>query len=605
MRTPLQTSNDTDYRSNGTHPIDDSLFFEEDDQSFEDNFSFDTDDFSFEDIQEQASLASEDDQELTFFSQDDNLFTSDPPAPPISQEIIDPCLHPRTQDELSSKPWPPIPISSEPASKPPYAKAFTPTDLTEAKSFIKIFNPDENQFRRLYSTSISDPVWFYHSTDPSKTRAIPYDRFSYVMFLQHAINGKSLLHSMSWFSADPTIASCIDLDFHNMPAVWLSRRRFPIQELVDKYNLILSRLHFYPSFIAQSPRGLHLFFILSIPLPLATIKQRLNLFLKGIDGWELLPTPTLSIRVPCRKWILDPSSFMRLFRGSKQKVDFSTFHRVPSSLLFKEPHIQSHDAPLKDAQTIAHDTEHPASTTDLSSRDVATHSSSSHLTNTQEKSKQQSPLPSPHLCSFDPFQPFKDHKTNTHLFLFVGAHKARGLTVDQIFPLVLAHVAFSRNHGYTRYLDTEPCTEDRIRRAFKKYKVHRKQLPDISNIPIDDNPLSHLFSLLPSIEEISPAAIRKFLGFTLRWDTAHTMRDSIPGFLNYFRRYPNYDSLAADFFFPLPSEEMEHWCKRYKRIIEALLNLGILEKHPTEYSFKDHRCRYYRLHLPTTSPATT
>ena len=44
---------------------------------------------------------------------------------------------------------------------------------------------------------------------------------------------------------------------------------------------------------------------------------------------------------------------------------------------------------------------------------------------------------------------------------------------------------------------------------------------------------------------------------------------------------------------------LESWVKDYYPIFKPLLDLGILEEHSSSFSREEHRCRFFRLNLPT------
>ena len=228
-----------------------------------------------------------------------------------------------------------------------FQKGKYPIDLHEALQFLFEFQPDTSQMVLVKAYPHTDvngnriippPYWqYYKAYDPSSGK--PKDTFytlhfpekRFLFYLQLALDGKS---TMGFYLSNHSKFLGIDLDFHNPDKrAWTQVKRQPTDLLSFAYTRLLSKFTVLPSLTVESPHGLHLYWLLNKHIrsdelhPTSPLKRSLD----EITNIEYLPQINKPLRVPQKKWILDPKTLTRLLPKSREKsFNFSSLIRYPS-----------------------------------------------------------------------------------------------------------------------------------------------------------------------------------------------------------------------------------------------------------------------------------
>ncbi len=121
-------------------------------------------------------------------------------------------------------------------------------------------------------------------------------------YIEKALAGVVLI---GWFNNLKPNVIGIDIDDH-LGTAWDGVA--PSPQLLSKYNRIL-QVFPEPSLLVQSPRGLHVYYVLDDRLPSNLIEYLTKDKLKGIPC-EIRPTPDLALRIPEASRILDPETLL-------------------------------------------------------------------------------------------------------------------------------------------------------------------------------------------------------------------------------------------------------------------------------------------------------
>ena len=491
-----------------------------------------------------------------------------------------------------------------------------PFDLSEAQSFIDTFQPDPTKLLNKPNSIQIDPegskTWhgsfwrtLHATTSPDALPGFSFEPFTFPLWIQQGIDGRL---TRGFFNSDPAWFFGLDTDIHHSiysPA-WSNHARTPSPELLQAHNEILSLIPFHPSLAAHSPHGLYLLWLLTSPIPFTKIKEVVRELLKNsrystelhkgkrndrsfhdpfLPTWELLPTPRSGLRVPARKWLLDPSTLIRLFaHRSTQKMDFSYLPRYP----FDSFHATTSTKSL--------------STIPPRQPNKPKHSPERGCSVFHDPKSRPYPLDPSKLVHLKYYPDhFENGHTNEQLKLIIQHLKPSGASLDAVRNYVYSLLAYSRPLGYTGDLGKDPTNLDnRIQLLHNSCRV--TPLKGTGRIDALDPDVTLIYSalaganLLPKKRERS---IRSFIASLLHWNTTHaTLTADSPIFKDFLSHDPNYASYSALGFFPLPKTCMESWIKNYYPIFKPLLDLGILEPHSSGSSKDEHRCRHFRLHLP-------
>ena len=183
-----------------------------------------------------------------------------------------------------------------PTKKPPFSlEGMKETELGDAAWFCDIFKPYLNKFAKR-SKKDGELKW-----------PIIYKRMG-LKNLQEIITGGQ---EFGWFTSIRTPVIGLDLDFHHILGGGWTQQGEARPCLRERYEAIVDRMGHYPTLVCRSPSGLHIYFVLHTRLHHDHLKLLTEEKLAGLDDMEhtdILPNPGVPLRIPVRKWILDPES---------------------------------------------------------------------------------------------------------------------------------------------------------------------------------------------------------------------------------------------------------------------------------------------------------
>ena len=179
----------------------------------------------------------------------------------------------------------------------------------DSQFFIKIFNP----YRGKYTVKLQyvhDRYLFDGYGNEWRTIYKPMKNF----LIERAIRGITII---GWFTNTRPNVLGIDIDDHDGYA-WEGVKAS--QRLLSIYDNIL-KIFPLPSIVVQSPRGIHLYYILDDRIPTDILQYLAKLKLKNIPC-EIRPTTDLSLRIPEEKRILNPKTLLPIIINN----ELETYH---------------------------------------------------------------------------------------------------------------------------------------------------------------------------------------------------------------------------------------------------------------------------------------
>lgn len=520
----------------------------------------------------------------------------------------------------------------EPPRRAPQApRRFSPdayyhTTVHDAACFTTLFHP----WRHGYNRNVRDS-WF----------RVP--ELLSLELIQLAIDGKA---TIGYLSTHRTTVLGIDLDDHDHGG-WTPRTRHILPNLHERYTLITSRFPVPPSLVAETPRGIHLFYFLSKPishqhlhhlthLRLAPITNTLNTLntlnsttpdpLQTFDTlstehpdptdlppvrqpYELKPTPTTTLRIPRRQWLRNPATLTPLYKHTTRPIDWHTFPIYHLSTLFGPDyrrHLSIHGYPhpttLNPAALIPgiHPT-HPTPPRSTKKR-------------RNTRSTQAPPSPINHTLITDiesQYLPFQPHQTNDQLLQLVPAYLKAGLTPDQAITRIIDHLRSSPT--YTGPLTNPDKATRRITHVIN-YVTNHTHTPSTPNNPIQPTdpiqsihttdsiePTEHLVAKHPFVPQRTKA-IRRFLESLASWKTHHDRIYANKALLGHYDDvHPFYQINRSNGFYPLPKNLLRSWNDNYGDILTWLINIHVLTRSPHSY-IPGKTCLYYKINLNPPTP---
>ena len=452
---------------------------------------------------------------------------------------------------------------ASPPSIPKYDKTtpFNPDDFfdspyRDAAYFIKLFKP----FTRRYLKRIT---YGGHSQWIVQPSPLSFKR------IQSTITKG---HDISWFSSFRTPALGIDIDFHELPSpCW--QGNVPNPHLEELYGEIIYAFDHYPSLICRSPRGLHIYYLLKNPMEYSNLKLLAEDRLSHITSHiEIKPSPNTGLRIPVKKWILDPESFKPI--GTDTPIKWESINQFDTDTLFGPDYRQTLSRLnfTKPERTEQPDPQDSLEESELLSR--------------KEKYKRM-------LTAERELLPFTNGRSNEILCQLIPKYKAVNFSVQSIIERLQYHI--SSSPGYTNDLTDPYILERRVIDILNmKSKTFQPASPKITELP------EHLEEIIKkhTFPKQRTKGIRQYFLGLLNWKALHDR--SLTDFKFRSRMddmYPYYWRNRKLGFYPLPSKVQKSWNKNYNSLLPWLKEMGILVESGFKYSPGAHICKYYEIYL--------
>lgn len=377
-----------------------------------------------------------------------------------------------------------------------------------------------------------------------------------------------------WFSTIVTPVIGLDIDFHHFPEGGWTVDGKPRQFLQNKYEEIVNLLGYFPTLACRSRSGLHIYYILNRPLHyenLAILLKDKISDLNEPDHIDILPSPKKPLRIPVKKWILDPATLNYLCPHLDNSIPWEAITQVkynPEDLFGQDYRItlRSLNKKLKVQPSLKGPT----------SKDVKL----------KKILKAEAEL-----------LPFINHGSNDILNQLIPKYRSYGLTVDQSVARIQEHLTASPN--YTRSLKTASVLRKRVE-GFYKLKLQDYKPGCSRNVILP----AHIEEIIKSqsIPTQRKNGIRMYLSGLISWKQTHDRALYDTSLMSYMNdMYPFYAVNRKQGLYPLPTSVQENWNKKYHLHLSWLTEIGILKESEYGYNPYTGRCKYYQINLLTDS----
>ncbi len=409
------------------------------------------------------------------------------------------------------------------------------------ESFIQNFKP----FRGKYTTQFKI---FSDKCSPSSSQYYWRTINSYLRktYIEKDIAG---VYVIGWFNNNFPNVIGIDIDDHHGNA-WKGLE--PSPRLLKLYNQILGKFP-EPSLVVQSPRGLHLYWILTERIPIGVVQQLTGQKVANIPV-EVKPTLNHSIRIPAQTRILD-------FRTLLPCIDEGGNKQYHPSLLFDDKYTPNY---IRDSLK-------------------------------ERKQKLRTFQFSPIIESLEEtYKTIIPGHSNEALNILIPAYKRAGILVEQ--AIYRFNSILQNSYLYNGELKNPRRLEQRIRPYYRKSNERIITAPKIEQFN------SLYKSLVDELIRQSPFApqrnkpIERFVYALLNWCDWHDeiiKNPKLTGSFDYL--YPYYRLNRKAGFYPLPKNFLEKVNSRYYEIMKWLKQIGFLKNAPYKYVPKNGICKYYRV----------
>ncbi len=408
------------------------------------------------------------------------------------------------------------------------------------EEFTNDFRPYRGKYIKQFEVKAED--YLFPETEYEWRTVKKYLKRSYI---EKAIAGFTLL---GWFTNLKPNVIGIDLDDHQGKA-WTGVE--PSPQLLSKYNQVLQRFP-EPSVLVQSPRGLHVYYVLNDRIPSNILEYLAKDKLKGIPC-EVRPTPDMALRIPEASRILDPKT---LLPSPGRKVQ-----KYHPAILFDDRYL-----PAIVRETLQ-----------------------------DRKKKLRAFLYSPKIERLEglytPIIPGYSNDTLNHL---IPVYKRAGLTLeDAIYRFT---VMLQQSPIYDGELTKPKRLEQRIRSYYRKdYKNYVPQ-PQVQQLNLLHKPLVEDLVKQSPFAKQRDKVIESFLYSLLNWCSWHDeiiKNSKQTAYFDYL--YPWYRKNRKAGYYPLPQTFLVKSNQRYFEIMTWLQEIGFISNAPFKYLPKGGICKYYRV----------
>lgn len=408
-------------------------------------------------------------------------------------------------------------------------------------SFIQNFEPFRGKYTKLvkvYSDKGSP------STARYEWRTVhDYLKKSYI---EKAIAG---LYVIGWFNNNFPNVIGIDIDDHHLKA-WEGLE--PSPKLLKLYSQILGKFP-EPSLVVQSPRGLHIYWLLTERIPIEVVQQLANQKIANIPV-EIKPTPNKSIRIPAQTRILD-------FETLLPHYDEAEYKRYHPAILFDDKYTPSY---IRDS---------------LKERKqkLGTFQFSAVIESLEET-----------------FKTIIPGQSNEALNALIPAYKRAGMTAEEAIHRF--NSILERSYLYDGELTNLRRLEQRIRPYYRNNNQRIISVPKIKQINPSYKPLVDRLIGKSTFATQRNKPLERFLYTLLNWCDWHDEIIKLPKLTATFDYlYPYYRVNRKAGFYPLPKNFLEKANSRYYEIIKWLILIGFLANAPFKYVPKNGICKYYKV----------
>lgn len=364
-------------------------------------------------------------------------------------------------------------------------------------------------------------------------------------YIEKAIAGIILI---GWFNNLKPNVIGIDLDDHQGTA-WEGVSCSP--QLLSKYNRVL-QVFPEPSVLVQSPRGLHVYYVLYDRMPSYLIEGLARDKLKGIPC-EVRPTPDLALRIPEASRILDP---VTLLPDPRRKT------------------IKHHPAMLFDDQYLP---EAVRNTLQDRKKKIRAFMYSAKIERVEG-------LYTPIVRGF----------SNEALNHLIPVYKKAGLSSEE--AIYRFTVLLQQSPIYTGELKNPKRLEQRICSYYQKDYNNYVPQPQVLQLNLLHKPLVENLVKQSPFGYQRDKAIESFLYSLLNWCAWHDEILKDPKQTAYFDYlYPWYRKNRKAGYYPLPQTFLVKSNQRYFEIMAWLQEIGFIINAPFKYLPKGGICKYYRV----------
>lgn len=420
------------------------------------------------------------------------------------------------------------------------------TEQNSVKEFQKTFQPFRNRYIKKQQNSLFDHLETWQTED----------KFLSDYLIKIGLEGVNLV--LGYFSVYSPCIVGIDIDWHTGIA-WKNGQ--PNSVLLNIYNQIIERFGYIPSLVFKSPRGMHIFFRLSYPVPFGILETSVREKLGNIR-YELKPTPKSGLRMPSYERQLDPKTLNPIpFQISDVKI----YH--PYELFFDD---------------ILPEVNKPVTMEEKRER----------LKGIKRENKM-------HMLEKS-YIPLYDGLTNEAYCSISAGYFFAGLSFEDSVNRFQNIVLF-RSPGYRGGLRNENELRRRLKSTYRnlakggfEYTGSDKS-QSIELDMFDALLVEKLIDAHPFAKQRTKP-IQRFLEGLCRWfswhDSIYKNKDELSRW-DYF--YTFYRENRKQGYYPLPRSFMVKLDHRYYELVKWLKDVGFLIKAPFEYSAEAHICRYYKI----------
>ena len=415
------------------------------------------------------------------------------------------------------------------------------TRTSGADDFVRVFRP----YRGRHTIQINEKQASLFGDQPDHPWICIHGRLNNRL-IASAIAGTTVV---GYFSPTSRTTLAVDVDQHDGSA-WIDSR--PSQRLVAKYRQVTCRLG-EPSAVVRSPRGLHVYWVLSCRIPDLQLVRLARARLDGLHV-EVRPTHNSSLRIPARNAYLDAVSLV------PTTVNLQELALIHPSTLFDDEWLPS------------------ATREALRNRDLRPRSTQDSVAIERVE---------------DSVTPIHAGNSNAALNRLIPVYKRRRLSVDDAIERLVLMLERSPD-----YLGELKQRRDRLVQRLESY--YRRPASEFVPEPDDLQPEVFEEAIVADLVRISPFGvqrnepIRRFLRCLLTWLNWHdsigrdaartTWMDSV---------YPYYRKNRREGFYPLPSSKLRQWNDRYNQLMDWLQHVEFLAPAPYPYVPVQGVCKYY------------
>jgi len=357
--------------------------------------------------------------------------------------------------------------------------------------------------------------------------------------------------TVAWYqNTIPNILG-IDVDDHTGTA-WNGGKAS--LKILKVYSDIL-RLYPLPSFVIQSPRGLHLYWVLQDRVPAVILFNLAKKQLSHITC-EIRPTVNTSLRIPQNNRFLDPNNLLPMqFTPNETR----TYH---PAYLFSDQFLPS----------TVRETLHERKLRLAAFRQVT------NLENIESL-----------------YTPITDGSSNEALLALIPVYKKAKLSVEEVVYRI--SLILQQSPLYTGELRRNPDRlEQRVRSFYKTSRNDFVITPRAQQLSFYNDALVRELVRLSPFSNQRETHIKRFLEKVMFWCDWHDDILQNSCYTSYFDYlYPFYRLNRKRGYYPIPSSVLKKANSHYPSIIRWLIDIGFLEPAPFKYSPNGGICKYYKI----------